>query len=154
MATAFLVKAHGSGYLMPDDESSIEVIEKIKAGSVVKAEITQPRNWKFHKKFFALVNVAFEAWDMPGVEYKGMQVNKNRDRFRKDLIILAGYGHPVVNLRGEVRYEAKSISFGSMDELEFEELYSRVVDVVLAKVLMHYSRSDLDEQVNRVLSFV
>lgn len=155
MATTVLLrKIPGSGLLMPDDEESCEVVETIKPGSVVKAEITKPRNLQFHRKFFALVNVAFEAWDSPELAFKGIPVKKSKDRFRKDLIILAGYGYPVVNLRSEVRYEAQSIKFGSMSQDEFERLYSSVVDVVLSKVLTHYTRSDLDEQVERILGFV
>jgi len=107
-----------------------------------------------HRKFFTLIDVAFDAWDCPAVEYKGESVQKNRDRFRKDLTIMSGFGYPVVNLSGEVRYEAKSINFSKMDQDEFERLYSHAVDVILTKVLRNYTRADLDAQVDRILGFV
>lgn len=138
----------------PDDAATAEAMEKIKPNAVVKAEVTQPRNLGFHRQFFALLDVAFEAWECPAAEYKGQLIQKNRERFRKDLTILAGFGYPVVNLKGEVRYEAQSISFAKMDGAEFEALYSRVVDVILTKVLTHYTREDLDHVVNQILGFV
>lgn len=152
MATFMFRKLYNS--FAPDDLETAEAMEKIKPNAVVKAEITQPRNLAFHRKFFALIDVAFEAWECPELEYKGQPITKNRDRFRKDLIILAGFGYPVINIKGEVRYEAQSMSFSKMDNAAFETLYSRVVDVILTRVLTHYTRADLDNVVNQILGFV
>jgi hypothetical protein len=151
MATLYLRKLYDK--FIPVDLVSAEAMEKMPPNTEFKAELTRPRNLGFHKKFFALVNVAFDAWEMPVNEYKGVQIEKNLDRFRKDLLIMAGYGYPVVNIKGDVRFEAESMSFGSMGQDEFEALYSRVIDVVLQKVLRNYSREDLDAQVNRILGF-
>ena len=41
-------------------DEDYEMLRKIKIGSVVKAKIVQPRNVKFHRKFFSLINA---AWD-------------------------------------------------------------------------------------------
>lgn len=41
-------------------DEDYEMLRKIKIGSVVKANIVQPRNIKFHRKFFSLINA---AWD-------------------------------------------------------------------------------------------
>jgi len=139
--------------LCPVDQSALDAMEGLKMNGEYKCVLTQIRHAGFHRKFFALLDVAFDAWDCPTAEYKGEPVQKNRDRFRKDLIILAGYGYPVVNVRGEVRYEAQSMSFAKMDQVEFENLYSRVIDVILAKVLTSYTKADLNEQVARVLRF-
>ncbi|WP_375710215.1 DUF1367 family protein [Klebsiella quasipneumoniae] len=49
---------------------------------------------------------------------------------------------------------AKSIRFGRMKQETFEKLYSAVADVLLQKVLVTYSRRDLDNVVNRILGFV
>lgn len=151
MTTLHLIKTY-QGFI-PADKQSAEAMESMKWGKEYKAEVTQPRNLGYHKKFFALVKVAFDAWEMPVNEYKGIQIQKNPDRFRKDLLIMSGFGYPVVNVKGDVRYEAKSMSFASMAQDEFEELYSRVVDVVLQKVLTHYTKDDLDRVVNEILGF-
>jgi len=152
MPELFLRKLYDT--FVPVDKASAEIMGTLEMNSEFKAVLTKPRNIRFHKKFFALVNFAYEHWEMPVNEYKGVQINKNRERFRKDLTIMAGFGFPVVNVKGDVRYEAQSISFANMDASEFEQLYSRFIDVILQKILTGYTRDDLDTVVNKVLGFV
>ena len=78
---------------------------------------------------------------------------KNKERFRKDIAILAGFFDSTVNLKGEVRLEAKSISFAQMDEIEFEALYNQTINVILQSVLTTYTRDDLDAVVEQLLRF-
>ena len=143
-----------SNILVPHDEAAAAFIQKMKAGELTHADFKRVRNYKFHKKYFALLDFAFEQWEpCDGLTYQGMPVAKNKERFRKDLIILAGFYESTVNLRSEVRLEAKSISFGLMDEVEFEQLYNATVDVVLRRILTRYTRQDLDEVINQLLRF-
>ena len=138
---------------VPADQVSSDIMEDMGMNAEFKAVLTKPRNIKYHRKFFALVNYAFDNWEMPVSQYKGIPIKKNRERFRNDLTIMAGFGYPVVNIKGEVRYKAKSISFAKMDETEFEKLYSRFVDVILHKVLTNYKKHDLEHVVQQVLGF-
>ena len=142
------------GALIPADPGATAFIEKLMMGGGVRAKITKVRNIGFHRKFFALLNIGFEAWETPEGEYGGMKVEKEFERFRKDVTILAGYFTPVYNMRGEVRLEAKSIGFGSMEQDEFEAVYSAVANVLLRKVLKNYTRDDLDRVVENILNFV
>nr|WP_315249239.1 DUF1367 family protein [uncultured Duganella sp.] len=143
-----------SNILVPHDEAAAAFIQKMKAGELTHADFKRVRNYKFHKKYFALLDFAFEQWEpRDGLTYQGMPVAKNKERFRKDLIILAGFYESTVNLRSEVRLEAKSISFGLMDEMEFEQLYNATVDVVLRRILTRYTRQDLDNVINQLLAF-
>lgn len=130
-----------------------DALARVKLGATVRAEVVQPRNIHFHRKFFAMLNVGFDAFEPPEQEYNGLPVQKSFERFRKDCIIAAGYFEPVANLKGDVRAEAKSISFAKMDELEFERLYSGVANVLLQRVLRNYTREDLDRVVEEILRF-
>jgi len=96
-------------------EIETEYTDNLKSGTVVKAKISKLRNPLFHRKFFALLKVGFDAWE-PEVQYKGHDIQKNFERFRADCIILAGYYDVVPRLNNEPRIEAKSISFANMDE--------------------------------------
>jgi len=138
--------------LVPDNEESGMYLFQCKNGQVLKASVSKPRNYEFHKKYFALLNYAYDCFN-PDIEYKGEKIDKNFDRFREDIQILAGYGIPTVNLNGEVRYISRSISFGSMSEDDFEKLYSNVVNVILQRVLKGYDREELDKVVSEVLNF-
>jgi hypothetical protein len=153
MTTVYLRKLYNS--FVPANQASADAMEAMKPNQEFKAEITQPRNYQFHKKFFSLIEAAYEAWDGPVIEHKGELVRKNRDRFRKDITIMCGYYELVVNLKHELRKEAKSISFAKMSQEEFEELYSTAIDVILGHVLAGsgYTEEELRKQVDLILGF-
>lgn len=149
---AFLRKLPG-GIMRPDDEQSAEALKTIAVGAVISVEWKHPRNYKFHKKLFAMLGVGFNAWEPAEQEFKGLPVQKNFDRFRRDVIIAAGYYDVVVNIKGETRAEAKSIAFGNMSEEEFGKLYNAVADVLLHKILKSYTKDDLESVVNELIGF-
>lgn len=122
-----------------------ELYDGLKDG-FYEANLKKKRNSFFHRKFFALLNVAYQAWDCEK-EFKDFE------SFREDIIILAGYYTTVFNLDGTFKLKPKSISFGKMDEIQFSALYSKVIDVILGKVLTNYKREDLEKQVEMILGF-
>lgn len=152
MGDMCFMKAPG-GALVPADEQTRETLARWKLGQGVRVKATRMRDLIRHRKFFAMLNLGFEAWEPPELEYKGAPVVKNFERFRKDVTIAAGFYEAVANLKGEVRAEAKSISFDSMDEDEFLDVYSKVADVLLQRVLRTYTREDLDKVVEEMLRF-
>jgi hypothetical protein len=153
MKELVLTKAPG-GVLIPLDPQAAEYIGKLKLGQGVTATVKRHRNPRFHRKYFALLNLAFDAWEPVEAMYKGQVVGKNFDQFRNDIICLAGYFEMAVNLKGETRVTAKSISFGNMDEDEFGELYNATVNVVLKHVLTNYDREQLDAVMDRLTGFL
>lgn len=136
------------------NEEAEELHRATKLGQYVHADFRRMRNSGFHRKFFALLNIAFDAWEPGKVTSKHGVPEKNFERFRKDLIILAGRYHVVVRLNGETAIEPESISFGKMDQDEFEKLYSAVIDVILKRIpTLGSSRENIDNLVEKVLAF-
>ena len=147
-----MIKQPG-GVFVPASETEADKTTRFKNGSFCEFEVKQKRNGPFHRKFFAMLNVGFDAFE-PGIkEHKGMPVQKNFDRFRKDVIAAAGFYDVVVNINGDVRAEAHSISFSKASEEEFEKIYSAVCNVLLLKVLRNYTRDDLDSVVEQIIRF-
>lgn len=145
------------GSLLPADDEQAALLDKIPAGALVRVSLSQVRNPKFHRKFFALLGYAYGMWrDMqPPREYKGNPVVTSFERFREEVTILAGHCEPVWNIRGEMRLQAKSISFAKMDDDAFERFYSTMIDVLLQKVL-HNDRLTPEKMrayVDQVLAF-
>ena len=141
--------------LVPADPKTDEWFRKVKLGSVVHSDFKQMRNAGHHRKMFALFNLAFEYWEPGEVSSKHGIPEKNFDRFRKDLTILAGHYHNVIRLDGSVRIEADSISFGSMSQETFDALYQNILTVIMNKipVLKDMSQDAIDELVDKVLTF-
>jgi hypothetical protein len=107
--------------LKPAYDSDYEIYSKIPLNEVFEIEYRKPRNLLFHRKYFALMKLAFENQ----TDYR------NLNDLRRDISIVAGYYDEVVNkVTGEVYKMPKSISFAQMDEIEFSELYERTKDVI------------------------
>jgi len=107
--------------LLPVYDSDMEIYCKIPMNEEFEIEYVKKRNLKFHKKFFALLKLAFENQS----DYRLLE------DLRRDVIITAGwYDETVSVITGEVLKVAKSISFANMDEVEFIQLYEKTKDVI------------------------
>lgn len=146
-----------------EDEAAYQRFRKkmadLTVGECVRVSYSVPRNPGFHRKFFAMLTVGFDAWDPMSQRkrrtYKGVVIAKSFEAFREDVTILAGYGEAHFDLKGRMTMKAKSIAFASMEQDEFEKLYSAVADVLLDLLLMAqgYDRASLDEAVARIMEF-
>jgi hypothetical protein len=97
--------------LLPATDADAEIVSKLKNGSTYKASIVAPRNLRFHKKTFALLNLSFEYW-----QPESMVAEVERatiERFGKYLI-----NHGVST---EAVYALKA---GFLNELEFNRQHS------------------------------
>lgn len=151
-----MLKSPG-GALVPFDEDEGEKTRRWKTGAVVRGEFAEMRNGAFFRKWWTLAKLAYEMWQdgLPAQQYKGVDVRPEFDRFRKDLTIMAGHFTPVFAANGEMRLEAKSISWAKMKEPTFEKLYSETINVILAKILKHKNMTerDLRDAVDSVLRY-
>lgn len=129
-------------------------IARMGTGDIMAAELSFTRNPAFHRKMFALLNLGFDCWN-PALHYRGRQVEKNFEQFRSDVIIQAGYYDQTWSLDGQMTLRARSLSYSSMDDVEFEQVYSAIADVLLSKVLTNYKgRRELDDVVAEILGFL
>ena len=138
----------------PVDKAGMDLFNEIPMNSEFKATLTQPRNIRFHRKYFTLLNFAFDNWDAPTEVSKRHDIVplKSREQFRKDIVILSGYYDVVRRLDGSEIIIAKSISFAKMDDTEFTKLYSTTIDIILSRVLSQYTKDDLNAVVDRLLA--
>lgn len=143
-----------NGLLMPASELDEEMLNNMQEGCMYKAKISKTRNQHFHRKYFAMLDVLYTFFD-PQITplNNGMVPKKNRERFRKDLIIATGNYELVVNIKNDVRAEAKSISFASMDEVEFSALYNKTINYGIQHIAVGKNRAEIDEWVDQIMSF-
>lgn len=113
--------------LKPCYDEDFDEKKKLKIGETYVAEVKLARNPQFHKKYFALINLAWEY--LPERQTEGFRNNK--ELFRKYCEVAAGFCDPFYSpSRREWVEIPRSISFGSMDEAEFSDLYEKVKDVI------------------------
>lgn len=145
----------GLGGLIPADADAKEWLEGARAGKVMKAEIRMMRNGGFHRKFFCMLECAYDNHDWPEIETQWGPAKCTYDQFRKYITVKCGYFDMVVTPQGNVRAEAKSISFAKMDQPEFEKLYNDALNFILAEYLAPkgWTAEDMNNAVNQMLSF-
>lgn len=153
MATLNLVKDMGGFKPLGTDDT--DLMRKIPLGSLIECEYSKKRNPQFHRKFFALLNLGFEYWSPQENEWRGFKAVKNFEVYREQVTILAGFREVTFNLDGSVKVKAKSISFAKMDDTEFQELYSKVLDVIWNKILntVFENKQQLENAVNQLMNF-
>ena len=123
--------------LKPCYDSDFENYSKIPINEQFEIEYKKVRNYEFHKKYFALLKLAFENQS----DYRLM------NDLRRDLTITAGFYTEVVNkVTGEVYTLANSISFAKMDNVEFNDLYEKTKDVISKWLGIENETIDLEIQ--------
>jgi len=148
------------GMLRPVCDEDLARLSKMKTNDVVMVDVKRVRNYRFHRKFFALLTFAFDLWcergTGKGIEYKGQHVLPNFEQFREDIVILCGFYEMHVRLDGTVRVKAKSIAFANMEQDDFDQLYDKAIDVILHKVIpqVKMTEHELREAVNVTIGFV
>lgn len=131
--------------LLPVGDDSYDEKKRLKLGQTYIAEIRVPRNIKFHKKYFSLINLAWEY--LPEKTSKGFRTKEN---FRKYVEVAAGWCDPFFSpgLKQWVEIP-KSISFASMDDTQFTELYDRVKGVIFTLIGKYVTEEEFDRYLSQ-----
>tara|TARA_R100000808_G_C2141025_1_gene148854 strand:+ start:643 stop:1062 length:420 start_codon:yes stop_codon:yes gene_type:complete len=136
MQVAMFKSFGGLKPLDTEDEEKMKTLPKDWEGLVT---LKHPRNYRFHKKYFALINLGFE----------NQEAYNNVDHFRKIMQMKAGFYDICRTDKGIVPLP-KSISFGSMEEGQFSEVYGKVLEQVADHLGL--GTDDLSEEVEKKLN--
>lgn len=129
--------------LVPYGDEDYEEKKKLKDGTTYSVEIKVARNLDFHRKYFAMISY---AWDF--LNEAETATFRTKENFRKYLEISAGHCEVIYHPRLQEFVEIpKSISFGSMDNTEFDNLYQRVKDVVFSLIGGRVSEDEFERLV-------
>lgn len=132
----YLLMRAPHGFVPANDEEGAR-LSKFKLGAVMRANVAEMRNGKYFRKWWVLSKFAFDIWAdrQPEQEWRGVKVLPDFERFRRDLIIMAGFFRPVWAVNGELRLEAESLAWAKMDEDRFAALYSATINAILQKII-------------------
>jgi hypothetical protein len=128
--------------LIPLYDSDLYERKKLKIGEDYEVEIKISRNYLFLKKYFALIKL---AWLNLPEQYD--ELYPHPDNFRKAVQIMAGFYDTYYLLDGTQIIDSKSIAFDSMDELEFKEVYNKVLDVIIKNILPLNTEQEIEQEI-------
>jgi hypothetical protein len=140
LRSRYFIKKNGA--LVPGDGDAALAFVKMKDGKGYLINVTRPRNVLHHRKLFALLSVVQDNTDKwPTVE-----------TLLDDLKISTGLFETRVNAVTGIPYVvAKSISFASMAQDEFEEFFQRAIDII-SKQVLEMDRDDLLGAIDDILA--
>jgi len=129
-------------YFVPSLEEDLEKLTKVKFGEIIQVTFKKPRNSKFHRKFFALLQIVVGNTDY-----------KNVNQVLMLMKLKLGYFEFIVNTNGKLVYMPKSISFGKMDEIEFQIFYKQAIHKVLSDFLTNWEEEHVNQAIEQVIRF-
>jgi len=123
MAKGQLIKTFApSGYAyVPANDVMQRLLDRQSIGDMIEASFNIIRCPAKHRRFFAMI----------GEAYKFASTTQTIINFRKALTFEAGFHELFVDLHGEAKAIPKSLEYAKMDEDEFAEVHSRVLDVII-----------------------
>lgn len=129
--------------LVPVDKMSEDDLLQLDADKEFDCKVWNKRKEGHHRKYFALVNAIFP-------HQTGYATVK---ALHDQLKIAVGFSYEARDLAtGETRTYPDSIAFDNIDQTEFEQVYDRIVEVVLTRILPGVGRRDLEAQVHDILA--
>ena len=121
------------GGLVPSFDEDERWLSKKKTGALLELDIKEPRNGTLHRKWWALANYLAEHSDrFPTAEHAS-----------KVLLIELGYCIWIPRQKSSSPMPiADSISFASMDDDTFSEMYSKACDL-LCEIIPHVNDANV-----------
>ena len=114
----FLVKTNSG--LFPAYAADADELSKLPNNEVMECEVRKARNYKFHRKFFALIKVGFEA----------QRMFDEITSYRYWITMKAGH-YKMYETEEGTMFLPDSISFDKMDDLEFKDLFRDVQNAII-----------------------
>jgi hypothetical protein len=125
--------------LKPLSEMDFDKLKRIKDGMIVEVEYKKPRNPLFHNKFMSMIRVVYNNQELYPTLEGVLNVFK----------VQLGHCDTMTYRDIEVRIP-RSISFASMDEIEFADFYDRAVAFALSHFLPTVTRAELEEYASEI----
>jgi len=132
--------------LVPLYPSDLDLKKRLVVGETYKAILTVPRNIEFHKKYMALMNMVFQ-----NLPEKYNKKYPTMDSMRKAILIEIGFVDAIVRFNGDVVFVPKSVSFSSMDAMEFAEMFDATLIYILKEILPGISREDIITEIENFM---
>ena len=117
------VYVNDSGDFRPADEATRDRMNRLRKGQYYSFQYKRIRNYQFHKKYFAMLKLAFD----------NQEEFSSEEWLRRYTMLGIGRVETVITRDGKTVYMPESISFDKMDENEFEEVYQKTLSFLMER---------------------
>jgi hypothetical protein len=130
----------------PVTDDDWNIFNKLSPDEEFYFDIKKVRNPLLHRKFFALIKIGFNNFPE---QYES--ITPNIEVFRSQMLVMAGHCRVYYDWSGVEHIEAKSINFETVDDIEFAQIYSDVLNKMLQKVFINCDERDIE---NMLFNFI
>lgn len=131
--------------LQPMDAHGIETVRALPLNTMLKVQVSQPRNPRHHRLFWALASLVHE--NLPDGQYPTVE------NFVSALKLETGVYTEVMLSTGEVVRVPGSISFASMDQTEFARFFDSCCNHIIASYWPSMTSDTLRREVAQMTGF-
>ncbi len=107
--------------LVPKPERWEEYEEALAIGEEYMVEVKKKRSVGNHRRFWAFLKIVFDM----------QELYDTKEDLRTEIKLRCGHYEEHLNVKGDIMYIPKSMSFEDMDEVEFKEFFNKAIDVAL-----------------------
>ncbi|MFM0226143.1 hypothetical protein [Paraburkholderia dipogonis] len=132
----------GGAVLVPSTASDIQTVSRArwKHGDIVASEFKRPRNGPHHRRVFGLLRFLFESQER----------FETHEALRCYLTLQTTYvTEGVDHATGAVFRFPRSWSYSEMDEIEFDDLHSQLINIALREFIPGATPDDLQWSVDQ-----
>lgn len=123
-----------------------DTLDYVGNGEIVKVKVTKSRNLTNHRRFFALLKA---CWNLEQIS----DHFDSMDDLRAWVTVRTGHC-TTLHLDDDVVVKIpKSISFSSMDDIDFTRFYNNAVNVVLNRFLPEFKPDDFLDYIDQFARF-
>jgi len=131
---------NGINCLIPvGDTGNNFLAKKMHEGDILPAKVWKPRNYGYHRKYMAMLKYLEQNCD----KYNCIEA------YKQELKLRTGYYTIHTTSKGVEVPILKSISFAEMDQVEFEEFFSKCIDAIL----MWFIPGEKEKMIDDILNF-
>ena len=132
-----LIMQRSGNMLAPTDKDGLELVQSMGGNEMVSVKISRPRNIRFHRLFFKMLQEVYKAQPPGPHAYKDL-----RDML-DDIKVALGYAKKKV-VNGREFWVPASISFARMDETKFTRFYEEFLDYCLRVIIPAINKPDFE----------
>jgi transposase len=129
------------GVLCPVDQQGRDAVAKLKMGQQVQVEVKRARNGKQHRLYWALI----------GLIHSQQSRYATQEQLSNVIKCAVGWCDEVELKDGRLMVTPRSIAFANAKQEEFEQFFTKVIQLVITKILPGVAEADLRRELEEMV---
>lgn len=136
---SFFMEKRPNGF-KPVDDDGLAALARIKNGKLVLVDPKGTRNPGQHRLFWKLMSIIWEHQER----------YTTKDQLADAIKIAVGWCDDIPRIDGGMSQVPRSISYGNMEQADFDIFFNKVLDLVTTKIIPNTNVKELRDELRRL----